>query len=169
MWPDAGSQGFATLRQGCGISFLFLILGRLLSRFELKEFPDHTAVEVELFEESLTVDLKVGFMFVESHNSNFEQVEIGVSRQLLGHDAQLMMVTVRFEKGAVGPLHSHPHRQVSYIVSGKFEVQIREIKKILSSGDSYFVEPDAIHGVLALEAGTIVDAFAPCRKDFLKP
>lgn len=146
-----------------------MILGRLLIRVELKESPDHTAADVALFEEQLTVDLKVEFMFVESSNSNFEQVDKGVSRQLLGHDSQLMMVAVRFEKGAVGALHSHSHRQVSYIVSGKFEVQIGEKKKTLSSGDSYFVEPDAIHGVLSLGAGTIVDAFSPCREDFLKP
>jgi quercetin dioxygenase-like cupin family protein len=113
--------------------------------------------------------LRVRFVFIESKTTSVEQIDSGVTRQMLGYDSQLMMVSVRFEKGAAGSLHFHPHRQVSYVVSGKFEVQIGEQKKTLTSGDSYFVEPDVIHGVLALEAGTLVDAFAPCRKDFLKP
>jgi quercetin dioxygenase-like cupin family protein len=108
-------------------------------------------------------------MFIDGGKTSFEPIAPGIKRQLLGHDSELMMVVFRFEKGAAGALHSHPHRQVSYIISGKFEVQIGEQKKTLGSGDSYFVEPDAIHGVLALEAGSIVDAFAPCRNDFLKP
>lgn len=34
----------------------------------------------------------------------------GVERKILGFDNQLMMVLVRFEKGAIGSLHHHVHR-----------------------------------------------------------
>jgi quercetin dioxygenase-like cupin family protein len=107
-------------------------------------------------------------MFTETKNTKVEQLGGGVSRQILGHDAQLMMVRVDFAKGAIGAVHSHPHRQVSYVAAGKFEVQIGAEKKVLGVGDCFFATPDVKHGVVALEAGTLIDVFTPCREDFLK-
>lgn len=98
----------------------------------------------------------------------WEIVDQGVQRKILGHDDQVMMVLVRFEKGAVGSLHHHVHRQISYIESGSFEVSIDGQKQILEKGDCFFVAPDLVHGVVALEAGTLVDVFTPARMDFLK-
>jgi quercetin dioxygenase-like cupin family protein len=87
--------------------------------------------------------------------------------KILGFDDQLMMVYVRFQKDAVGSLHHHPHRQVSYVESGRFEVTIYAEKKILEQGDCFFVAPDVVHGVIALEDGVLVDVFTPAREDFL--
>jgi quercetin dioxygenase-like cupin family protein len=77
-------------------------------------------------------------------------------------------VRVDFTKGAVGTLHSHPHRQVSYVAAGRFEVQIGGAKATLAAGDSFFVPPDGEHGVVALEAGTLIDVFAPARSEWLR-
>jgi len=105
--------------------------------------------------------------FICSSNRDWESVDEGVSRKILGYDNHLMMVCVRFEKGAIGTLHHHIHRQISYIESGKFEISIDGNMKILVQGDCFFVAPDLIHGVVALEKGTIIDVFTPARKDFL--
>ena len=78
-----------------------------------------------------------------------------------------MMVVVRFGKGAVGSLHHHPHRQISYVESGRFEVTIGGEKNILEQGDCFFVAPDLVHGVVALTDGILVDIFTPAREDFL--
>jgi quercetin dioxygenase-like cupin family protein len=37
----------------------------------------------------------------------------------------------------------------------------------LRAGDSFFVASGLLHGVEALEAGTLVDVFTPAREDFL--
>ena len=105
--------------------------------------------------------------FIISNKIPWESVDNGVERKILGYDEQLMMVNVRFEKGAVGTLHHHVHRQISYVQSGRFEVSIDGIKKILEQGDCFFVAPDLEHGVVALEKGMLVDIFTPARKDFL--
>lgn len=105
--------------------------------------------------------------FIAADEIQWEQLGGGVERKILGYDDQLMMVVVRFEKDAVGSLHHHVHRQVSYVASGKFEVTIDGNKKILQQGDCFFVVPDLVHGVLAIEAGTLVDIFTPARQDFL--
>ncbi len=92
----------------------------------------------------------------------------GVQRQVFGYDEHLMLVKVKFEKGAKGSLHSHPHSQASYVAEGVFEMLIGEEKKILKAGDGYYVLPHLVHGCTCLEAGMLVDAFSPYREDFVK-
>jgi len=97
----------------------------------------------------------------------WEDLGGGVSRQIAGYDNKLILVKVKFIKGAVGTVHQHFHSQCSYIASGTFEVSIKGEKKILKAGDGFYVEPDALHGVVCLEDGLLIDAFSPVREDFL--
>ena len=97
----------------------------------------------------------------------WESVGEGVRRQIMGYDGQLMMVKVEFKKGGVGNMHAHYHSQTTYVVSGIFELTINGEKQILKAGEGYYVEPDAIHGCVCLEAGVLIDCFSPIRADFL--
>lgn len=92
----------------------------------------------------------------------------GVTRQILGYNDNLMMVKVSFEKDAVGAEHSHPHTQVTYVASGKFELTISGKKAILGPGDGYYVAPGELHSCRCLEPGVLIDTFSPMRKDFLE-
>lgn len=91
----------------------------------------------------------------------------GVQRQIVSYDENVMLVKVKFENGAVGILHQHPHVQMSYVESGIFEYTIAGVTQILRKGESCFVPSDKIHGCVCLEAGTLLDVFNPCRQDFL--
>jgi quercetin dioxygenase-like cupin family protein len=106
-------------------------------------------------------------MFVRREEATTVTPEPGITRQVLGHDPHLMLVRVTFTKGAVGYLHHHPHRQVSYVERGAFEVTLDGRTSVLREGDCYFVPPDAPHGVTALEDSALIDVFAPARQDFL--
>jgi quercetin dioxygenase-like cupin family protein len=106
--------------------------------------------------------------FIKQEDFPVEQVEAGITRQILGHDPQLMLVRVCFNKGAIGYVHTHPHRQVSFIEKGSFEVEIGGEKKVLKAGDGYFIPPNIPHGAICLEDGVLIDVFTPCREDFLK-
>lgn len=57
----------------------------------------------------------------------------GIVRQIMGYDEHLMMVKVKFNQGAIGTLHQHPHAQSTYVASGCFEVTIGD-KKTGSQG-----------------------------------
>ena len=105
--------------------------------------------------------------FVRGGDAAWAELGGGVSRQILGYDAQLMMVRVRFHAGAVGALHHHPHRQATLVESGRFQVEVGGETQVLEPGDSFFAVPGVEHGVVALEAGVLVDVFAPAREDFL--
>jgi quercetin dioxygenase-like cupin family protein len=106
-------------------------------------------------------------MIVKAQQAQVVQVDAGVTRQILGHDPQLMLVRVTLRKGAVAALHTHPHRQVTYVESGAFEATVDGSTTILSTGDSYLVPPGAPHGVTALENGVLIDVFTPAREDFI--
>ncbi|AJY45119.1 cupin domain-containing protein [Martelella endophytica] len=100
--------------------------------------------------------------------SELEDIGGGIKRRVTAYADNLMCVEVHFETGAVGALHSHPHEQITYILSGRFEFNIGGTKKILSAGDATYKQPDIEHGAVCLEAGTLLDIFTPCRADFLK-
>ncbi len=106
-------------------------------------------------------------VFQLSSELQWESPEPGVQRQIMGYDGQLMMVKVKFEKGAIGSSHCHYHTQASYVASGKFEVTIGDEIKIISAGDGFYVAPDTMHGVVCLEAGTLIDTFSPMRTTFI--
>jgi quercetin dioxygenase-like cupin family protein len=107
-----------------------------------------------------------GYIF--ENNIEWEVIQEGVRRKVLGFDDNLMMTLVEFKKYTRGHLHNHSHRQVSYIVNGSFEVQIDNETKLLKKGDSFFVPPSVKHGVVALEDALLVEVFSPSREDFLK-
>jgi quercetin dioxygenase-like cupin family protein len=91
----------------------------------------------------------------------------GIQRQVFGYDDKVMLVKAKFEKGAIGTMHQHPHTQVTYVRGGAFEMTIGNETKIIKDGDGFYVPPNTLHGVVCLEPGILVDAFSPMREDFL--
>lgn len=107
--------------------------------------------------------------FLRASELAWEQPAEGISRQIMGYDQTVMLVKILFKQGAVGTPHQHFHVQTTYVAKGAFEVEINGQKEILREGDGFYAEPDAIHGVVCLEDGILIDVFSPMRKDFLKP
>jgi quercetin dioxygenase-like cupin family protein len=91
-----------------------------------------------------------------------------VSRKLRARGGGLMMVEVFFETGGVGAEHRHPHQQVTYCLAGEFRFSIDGQASTLKAGDSVYIPASAMHGVLCLAAGSLLDVFTPQREDFLK-
>ena len=91
----------------------------------------------------------------------------GVTRRVLSYDENLMSVEVSFETGAVGAVHTHPHTQCSYVLSGRFRYSVEGEAVELNAGDSIVVPSNLSHSTVCLEKGTLLDAFTPARQDFL--
>lgn len=91
----------------------------------------------------------------------------GVMRKVLAYNNELMLVKVKFEKGAVGELHKHPHAQTSYVSEGKFKYSIGNEEQVLTLGDSCVIPGMVLHGCECLEAGELIDSFSPIREDFI--
>ena len=97
----------------------------------------------------------------------WEELGGGVSRKILGYDNQIMMVKVKFEKGAIGSPHQHFQTQATYCVEGKFEFEIDGQKQVVEAGDGVYIEPNLLHSAVCLEPGILIDTFSPVREDFL--
>ena len=106
-------------------------------------------------------------MFVYKNETTLEDLGNGVTRRILAHAGGMMAVEVNFTEGAVGPLHSHPHEQLTYVLSGRFNFTIDGVTKEVAAGDTLYKKPNVVHGCVCLKAGTLLDTFTPQREDFL--
>jgi quercetin dioxygenase-like cupin family protein len=90
----------------------------------------------------------------------------------LAHTEHLMMVVVDFDDGPTSkpdPPHSHPHEQISYVVSGEINLFMDNKLTRLGPGDMFTVPPNIPHSVQLLTSRVrLIDSFTPIRKDFLK-
>jgi quercetin dioxygenase-like cupin family protein len=106
-------------------------------------------------------------IFVRDRDVAWQEVGPGVRRKILTWDARIMMVRVAFEAGAIGPAHSHPHVQCTLVESGAFDVTIAGRTARLVAGDSFITPPNAVHDVVCIEQGGLLDSFTPMRQDFV--
>lgn len=108
-------------------------------------------------------------MFIYRSQTQPEKAGDGVTRRILAHSGNMMAVEVTFEKDAQGPLHHHPHEQLTYVLSGRFAFTIDGVTQEVGAGDTLYKAPNVVHGCVCLEAGTLLDTFTPQREDFLSP
>ena len=107
-------------------------------------------------------------IFIKNKEVNWQLIGPGLKRKVMAFDETVMLVKVEFDKGAIGSLHSHPHTQISHVETGSFEIEVNGIKKVLGTGDAFYVPPNAMHGAVCLEAGVLIDMFSPMREDFIE-
>ncbi|QKG55623.1 cupin domain-containing protein [Hymenobacter sp. BRD128] len=106
-------------------------------------------------------------VFTPAASLTWEATGPGVHRSLVAYNDDLLLVKAEFAAGAVGALHQHVHSQISYVESGEFEVTVGDEVRVLRAGDSFYAAPNVPHGVVARQAGTLLDSFSPLRLDFL--
>ncbi|CAM3186167.1 cupin domain-containing protein [Vibrio rarus] len=116
----------------------------------------------------VTLKIKKGEnMFVYNKDVVIEDLGGGLSRKVLAYSENMMTCEVYFETGTVAAMHNHPHEQLTYVVSGKFEFTVGDDTQIVVAGDTIYKEPNIMHGAKCLEKGVLIDNFTPMRKDFV--
>lgn len=92
----------------------------------------------------------------------------GGERQVLSYGGGLMLVQFTFDAGVQTAMHSHPHEQVGYVVSGSIDLIMDGQATVrLTAGSSYYVAPNIQHGIVTHEPTVLLDCFTPVREDFL--
>jgi quercetin dioxygenase-like cupin family protein len=90
----------------------------------------------------------------------------------IAYTEHLMMVVMDFHDGPTSepdPPHSHPHEQVSYVVSGEINFFMNNEATRLGPEDIFTVPPHVPHCIQLLTPHVrLVDTFSPIREDFLK-
>ena len=90
----------------------------------------------------------------------------GITRRTLVHGPKMLVCEFTLEQGRDLPMHTHPHEQAGYIVSGRIRLTIAGETFDLGPGDSYYAEPNIPHGATILETATVIDTFTPPRDDY---
>ncbi|HXH21569.1 MAG TPA: cupin domain-containing protein [Dehalococcoidia bacterium] len=102
-------------------------------------------------------------------NAEAQAVEMfpGVVRRTLNSGDRTTLVEITLAKGSSVPVHTHPHEQIGYVVSGRVLFRIGDGSRELAAGDSYCVPGGEEHGVDALEDAICIDIFSPVRDEYL--
>ena len=90
----------------------------------------------------------------------------GLCRCTLAWGAQLMLLENVFEAGTEMATHTHPHEQITYVVSGEIDVLVEGETYHLRQGDSLLLPSNCPHGVRTPVRTVVIDAFSPPREDF---
>lgn len=94
----------------------------------------------------------------------------GVSLDSLAVGERSMVTKMNYKAGDFATLHTHPHEQCGYVVSGRYRLIVEAaepVDTLLSAGDSYAIPGLAPHSFEVLEGGEVVDVFTPHREDYL--
>ena len=82
------------------------------------------------------------------------------------HSEQMTMAEWHFEPGTQLPKHSHPHEQITKIISGSFKLFSPMGMLPLEQGDSAVIPPGLEHWGESVTACHIIDVFYPVREDY---
>ena len=86
-----------------------------------------------------------------------------------GHYAHLNQMTigeVELAPGITLPLHRHPHEQITYLISGRFEFTVGDETTILEPGMIALIPGGVLHGGKTLTACRVIDLFSPVREEY---
>lgn len=108
-------------------------------------------------------------IFVTKDMFQPEVLDNGVVRTIKGYLPDVMVAELVWKKGQEGAVHTHPHRQCTYVIKGSFESNMNGKKQILGPGECVYTEANVPHGLIALEDDSVIlDIFTPMREDFVK-
>lgn len=90
----------------------------------------------------------------------------GLTRRTLVTGKTMMLCEFTFDANVEVPMHTHPHEQVGYVVSGRVKMTIGDEAIELGAGDSYYAPSEVPHGAVTLEPSVLIDVFNPPREDY---
>ncbi len=82
------------------------------------------------------------------------------------HTAGATLAYVRIEAGKTLPEHSHPHEQVTTVISGELAMTIGGESHTYRLGDVAVIPSNVLHSGTALTDCFVLDVFTPVREDF---
>ena len=104
--------------------------------------------------------------FVRLDATRAFELAAGVSGQPLFGDAAMLNL-IRFEPGAIVPLHSHPHEQLGIVLEGMQALVVDGVPSELGPLEAYVLPGGVEHSAYCGPDGALVlDVFTPVREDY---
>ena len=108
-------------------------------------------------------------MFVVHNDDGYSSPVPGIEMKTLSHGEKTLLTRFKLSKGAELPIHSHPHEQTGYLVSGRIVLHIEGQAHEAGPGDSWTIKGNVPHRAEILEDSVAVEVFSPVREDYLNP
>jgi quercetin dioxygenase-like cupin family protein len=106
-------------------------------------------------------------MFRKKSDSGYTTPVRGIHMKTTVHGDKTLMAEFHLDQGAVLPVHSHPHEQIGYLVSGCMTLTIGGEVHRAEPGDSWVIPGGVSHGAEIHEDSLAVEVFSPVREDYL--
>lgn len=106
-------------------------------------------------------------MFTKATPEGYKQVLPGILLKTLAHGEKTLLAQFRLEEGARLPLHSHPHEQTGWLVSGRMRFTIGSETIEAGPGDSWCIPGGVLHSAEILAETVLIEVFSPVREDYL--
>ena len=98
---------------------------------------------------------------VEANSEFISDRKVHTAIPAAGESCQLLWA--KFEPGGTYELHSHPHEQLSVIVSGCMRLTVGDEVREIGPGDMWYAPANVLHGgeILGNEPVVFIDIYAP--------
>jgi quercetin dioxygenase-like cupin family protein len=84
------------------------------------------------------------------------------------HLENLMITFVNLDEGAVVPEHSHPHEQITVVISGSLRFSLADEERIIDAGCAVTIPSNVRHSAVAVGGPCIAyDSWSPVREDYI--
>ena len=106
-------------------------------------------------------------MFTRHTDTGYRESLPGITQKTLAHGKHMLMTEFRLGQGSALPLHTHPHEQIGYLVSGEMTLRIGEEETLIRPGDSWNVPGNVPHAAQIHRDSVAVEVFYPVREEYL--
>lgn len=106
-------------------------------------------------------------MFYKNECGGYRTIIDGIEMKTMVYGNNTLMAEYRLKEGSRLPVHSHPHEQTGYLVSGRMRLTIGNETREVEAGDSWNISGQVEHWAEIMENSVAVEVFFPVRKDFL--
>ncbi|MFH1156168.1 MAG: cupin domain-containing protein [Pseudomonadota bacterium] len=106
-------------------------------------------------------------MFQKKSDTGYLTPVPGIHMKTTVFGDRTLMTEFHLDQGSQLPVHSHPHEQTGYLVSGKMTLAIDGKDHLVEPGDSWVIPGGVLHGATVHENCVAVEVFSPVRKDYL--
>ncbi len=107
-----------------------------------------------------------GGMFGKKSQNGYQEIIKGIKIKTINYGPATLMTEFVLEKNAILPEHSHIHEQTGYLVTGRINLSINDVSRILNPGDSWNIPANIQHKAEILEDSIAIEVFNPCREDY---
>jgi quercetin dioxygenase-like cupin family protein len=90
----------------------------------------------------------------------------GLIRGQYVHAERMTLGLVNLKPNTDLPMHQHPHEQLTYVVSGRFEFTVGSKTTVLEAGMCAVIPGNVMHGGRTITACEVIDVFSPVREDY---